>query len=587
MARRFIIVWLHLTMSFEQYRSTKHDLPSENLAWNMYGKGLENVGHNDAPEEVPLPAPSDDQMLVRVDSVGMCFSDVKLIRQGRSHPKLYNRDLKKEPGRLGHEVSISIMDVGANLQDQFKKGERYAVQPDIYQNGKSTAYGYTIPGGLIQYHLMGAEMLETDAGVCLLPLEDDSLGYAETALLEPWGCVMAAYTQRRRLTPKEGGTMWICGHADDERAYEFSADLDAPGTIVLTDVSEHVATLAERSGATVVRRDGATVEALVAEFTAGAGFDDIVLLDLVSAERITNIAKHIARRGTMNMVGTRPLDGLVDADVGRLHYDYIAFVGTNGVDIAAAYGEARNRCELMSHGTTVVIGAGGPLGQMHVQRALMLPDGPKLVIATEINDMRLEAVQTRFGPLATANGRRLLTFNPATADESLESYVQRETEQKMADDVVVCVPIAPLMEEGARLMNENGMLVLFAGVPNGTLAPVKVDNVFLHNAQFTGTSGLTIHDQAGVLESTSQGTLAPSMSVAAVGGIHAAKEGIVAMMEGRYPGKVVIFPQIESLPLLGLEELAAEFPEIGAKMGDNYAWTLDAEKALIDRFWEL
>ena len=25
------------------------------------------------------------------------------------------------------------------------------VVPDIYQDGRSTAYGYTIPGGLIQY----------------------------------------------------------------------------------------------------------------------------------------------------------------------------------------------------------------------------------------------------------------------------------------------------------------------------------------------------------------------------------------------------------------------------------------------------
>lgn len=571
-------------MSFDQYQSLDTPLPNETLAWNMYGKGIENIGRDGAPESFTIPEPNDDQMLVRVDSVGMCFSDVKLIRQGRKHPKLYNRDLSQEPTRLGHEACITVIEVGRNLQDKYTKGDRLAVQPDIYQNGKSTAYGYTIPGGLIQYHLMGAEMLETDAGVCLLPL-DDSLGYAETALLEPWGCVMAAYTQRRRLTPKEGGVLWVRGHGDDQQTYQFSAYSDRPSTIVLTDVSSAVEELLSTAGANTVRRDGVTdVAALSAEFTNGKGFDDIVLLDIVSAEAVTEIAKHIARRGTLNMVGTRPMDGLVSADVGRLHYDYIAFIGTSGTDIAASYGEARNRCELAPNGSAVVVGAGGPMGQMHVQRAIELPDGPKLVIATEINDNRLEALQERFSALAAQNGRRLLTFNPMTSGESLHNFVMRETDDAGVDDVVICVPVAPLMEEGATLMNENGMLNLFAGVPNGTLAPIDISNVYLNNVQLTGTSGLTIHDQAQVMERALAGSLSPSRSVAAIGGIEAAQDGIEAMMEGRFPGKIVIFPQISGLPLLGLDELEEHLPNIAQHLGANEAWTLAAEHALIEQF---
>ena len=40
------------------------------------------------------------------------------------------------------------------------------------------------------------------------------------------------------------------------------------------------------------------------------------------------------------------------------------------------------------------------MGQMHVQRAIELPDGPSKVIATEVSDLRLAAIQERFGPLA-------------------------------------------------------------------------------------------------------------------------------------------------------------------------------------------
>ena len=71
----------------------------------MYGAGEENIGKDGKPEQLPIPQPAANQMLVRVDSVGLCFSDVKLIKMGGSHPKLYNRDLTKEPTRLGHEAS--------------------------------------------------------------------------------------------------------------------------------------------------------------------------------------------------------------------------------------------------------------------------------------------------------------------------------------------------------------------------------------------------------------------------------------------------------------------------------------------------
>jgi threonine dehydrogenase-like Zn-dependent dehydrogenase len=187
---------------YQAYRKLNYSLPEKSWTWNLYGAGLENLGRGGEPEPFSIPEPDDDQLLVRIDSVSVCFSDVKILKQGGSHPKLYNRDLANDPTRLGHEVALTIVKVGKNLQNTYKPGQRLAVQPDIYQQGKSTAYGYTVPGGMIQFHLIGDEVLKTDAGACLLPL-DDGMGYAESSLLEPWGCVVGAYTQRRRLTPKK------------------------------------------------------------------------------------------------------------------------------------------------------------------------------------------------------------------------------------------------------------------------------------------------------------------------------------------------------------------------------------------------
>lgn len=572
--------------NFERYQAADTPLPADNLGWNMYGKGVENIGKNGRYETLPLPEPNDDQLLVRVDAVGMCFSDVKLIRLGKDHPKLYQRDLTVEPTRLGHETSVTVIKVGKNLADRYAPQQRLAIQPDVYQNGKSTAYGYTVPGGLIQYHLIGKELLETDAGACLLPLEGD-LGYAEAALLEPWGCVLASYTQRRRLTPKEGGTLWIIGDGADTRSYQMSQYLDRPARIVLTNVNDAIQTLVDQTNAEIIVRDDIApdaYEALADELTDGKGFDDIVVLNPTSATQVHETSRQIARRGTMNLVGQMPLDGLVDSDVGRLHYDYIAFVGTTSEDIAQSYGEARNRCELRPNGVTVVTGAGGPMGQMHVQRAIELPNGPRLIIATELNQLRLDTLNESFGALAEENNCRLVTVNPQDTAVSLRQIVMDQTDGKGADDVVVCVPVAGLMSEGAKLLNPDGMLVLFAGVPNGTMAPLNLSNVYLHNAQYTGTSGLTIDDQTAVMDRANAGELSPGRAVAAIGGMNAALDGIVAMMESKYPGKIVIFPQLLDLPLTGLDELVEKYPEIGQHLGANSSWTHEAERVLLEQF---
>ena len=573
-----------MTSKYDRYRAADLDLPEENWAWNIYGAGAENMGKDDRPELLPIPEPNADQMLVRIDSVGLCFSDVKILRAGGSHPKLYNRDLSKQPTRLGHEVSLTVIEVGENLKDRYHAGQRLAVQPDIYQDGKSTAYGYTIPGGLIQYHLMGSEMLDTDDGACLLPVPD-TMGYAEASTLEPWGCVMAAYTQRRRLEPRTGGIMWITGRPGDEREYLFSSGLDAPATIVMTDVPASVQKLAEQTSATKIVRNGVGTDdyqALVDELTDGAGFDDIVMLDPRAAATVGAVARHIARRGTLNLVGKTALDGLVDTDVGRLHYDYTAYLGGQGPDIAASYGEARNRCDLRSKGTTVFVGAGGPMGLMHVQRAIQQPDGPSKIVATEMSDERLKSLEDRLAHLAESNDCELFTFNSQTADQSLHDFVMGITDNLGADDVVVSVPISAVMAEGDTLMNPDGMLVFFAGVPNGTLAPLNLSAVYLNNAQYTGTSGLTIHDQQQVVDLANQGSLSPGSIVGAVGGMRAAKDGLQALVDGSYSGKVLIFPQIHDLPLMGLNELKERLPDVAEKLAPGDTWNDEAEKALFD-----
>jgi len=572
---------------YQKYRKIETSVPEKSWAWNLYGAGLDNMGKDGAPEPVDIPEPGPDQMLVRVDAVSLCFSDVKIIKLGPAHPKLYNRDMTVEPTRLGHETSVTVIKVGENLQDRYFPGQFLSIQPDIYQNGMSTAYGYTVPGGLIQYHLIGPEMLVTDTGECLVPVKDKNMSYAAASLLEPWGCVLASYTQRRRLTPKDGGVMWIIGQPGDDTTYQFSAGLEAPSKVILTDVPQSIKKLVEEKGLAYEVRDGLTDDELSAvsdEFTGGAGFDDIVMLNPRSGSRVSLVASLIARRGSLNMIGQTPLDSEVEIDLSRLHYDYIALVGNTSSDIGASYGEERNRAELRPNGVALMIGAGGPMGQMHVQRAIEHKAGPNTIIATEVNEKRLATLKDRFIPLAESKGKKLYVLNPVEDPNALAELVKKVSNGRDADDVVVCVPVAKLMTEGASLMSPDGMLVFFAGVPSGTMAPLNLSCVYLHNAQYTGTSGLRIEDQELVLDRALANDLSPDLSVAAIGGMKTAKKAYQALLDGVYPGKITIFPQIQDMPLMGLDELKDTMPDVAEKLGPGNAWTQEAEKALFEHW---
>src|SRR5690349_23107795 len=112
---------------FRAYRDLNYAVPRQSYAWNLYGAGLENLGHNGEPEPFDIAEPGDDQLLVRIDTISVCFSDVKILKQGGSHPKLYNRDLAADPTRLGHEVALTIVKVGKNLKETYRPGQRLAV----------------------------------------------------------------------------------------------------------------------------------------------------------------------------------------------------------------------------------------------------------------------------------------------------------------------------------------------------------------------------------------------------------------------------------------------------------------------------
>ncbi|MBS1252516.1 MAG: Mannitol-1-phosphate 5-dehydrogenase [Anaerolineales bacterium] len=565
---------------FEAYKSGHGPIPDTQLIWPLYGAGWDNLGRNDGPIEAPVPEPEPDQLLVRHDATGLCFSDIKIIKAGPTHPRLVGRDMEKNPVVQGHEVSLTVVKVGEEWQDEYSVGDRFAVQADIYNDGVSTAYGYRIQGGLSQYGAIGREVLDADEGCYLLPIWPEA-GYAETGLTEPWACVEAAYVIPSRSTVKPGGTVWIVGlnGADYVLDGEFN-----PSRVIATDVpADMLVTLEDSSstrgfelvGASFLPPDGAKER-----YTGGGGFDDIILLGHPEPSLLEGAANALARDGYLNLVSREPVGAVVNLDVGRIHYDGWRYVGTAGSDVLAAY-ESNQRSELKPSGKLWVLGAGGPMGQMHVQRALDSPEKPSLIVATNLRTNRIDVVENLTSD-AEKHGIEMVCLT--RQELGPQRYFERLRDLAGADgfdDIIVVAASADAITEAVPFLAKDGVFNIFAGLPRGTTAPIDLSNVALRNARFIGSSGSKIADMQRVLDKVRDRQLTTRRSVAAISGMAGAGDGLRGVAEGCFAGKAIVFPQIPDLGLTPLSELKHALPNVYAKLEDGRYWTNEAEVELL------
>jgi len=67
----------------DDYCRAERRLPKAYRLWPLYGVGFENMGRDGKPVEEPLLTYGPDELLIRHDSSGLCFSDTKVIAQGQ------------------------------------------------------------------------------------------------------------------------------------------------------------------------------------------------------------------------------------------------------------------------------------------------------------------------------------------------------------------------------------------------------------------------------------------------------------------------------------------------------------------------
>jgi D-arabinose 1-dehydrogenase-like Zn-dependent alcohol dehydrogenase len=150
------------------------------------------------------------------------------------------------------------------------------------------------------------------------------------------------------------------------------------------------------------------------------------------------------------------------------------------------------------------------------------------------------------------------------------------------DDIIVLAPVAPLIADSATYLASEGVMNVFAGVARGTMVNLNLSDVYLKDARSIGHSASTIDDLKLMLDQAESGQLSPNRAVAAVGSLNAAKDGMQALQDATYPGKVVIFPHIKDLPLTALPDLKEKLPTVYAKLKNGREWTVEAEQEFLE-----
>jgi L-sorbose 1-phosphate reductase len=321
----------------DDYRnvSDASKIPAASRTWQLYGAGLENL----RLETLPVPEPAADELLVRVDAVGICASDWKMIAQGAAHARMRGRDLASQPTVPGHEVSLTAVKVGAGLRPKYAPGQRFCVQADIYLAGENIAYGYKMRGGDQQYQIIGPDI---HANGYLLPV-DPRLGYAQAALAEPWACVYHAYHGHRpSRSVRPGGTAWYVGAGPIGLMHIEKGVRDGAATLIVSDtraerlakVERTLAPLAAAAGARLVTVDVSRQS--IDTVLSRRGADDILMLAPV-AEAAEAAVEFLAPNGYFNMfAGFEGRDrAWMRLNLNDMHYGGWTMLATSGSPIEA------------------------------------------------------------------------------------------------------------------------------------------------------------------------------------------------------------------------------------------------------------
>jgi threonine dehydrogenase-like Zn-dependent dehydrogenase len=233
-----------------------------------------------------------------------------------------------------------------------------------------------------------------------------------------------------------------------------------------------------------------------------------------------------------------------------------------------------------------VIGGGGPMGQMHILRAVRHKELGKTssihtIIVTDVSAERLQAVNVRFLDMTKKAGIRLATLDPTQPGFDGE---MRKVAPDGAVYTIACAPSPDVVNASRKYIRRYGVLNLFAGIKRGT-GQIFLGDIHYDQITITGNSGSRLQDMEKMLRITEKSELDTDFSAGAVVGMRACAEGVKAVADGAITNKTILYPQLPDLPLTRVEELPAlvKFSPGAEKELRAGRWSRQAESEMLER----
>jgi len=244
-------------------------------------------------EDIPVPSPSPEEVLVKVKNVGICGSDVHYYEHGR-----IGNFIIEKPIILGHEAAGEVVAVGSEVKN-LKIGDRVAMEPGIpcrkckfcktgrYNLCPDVKFWATPPidGTFTEY-------VTHPADFCFkLP---PSVSYEEGSMFEPLAVGLWA-TEKAALKPEN--TVAILGVGTIGMMTLKSVLAVGISDITVFDVSDFKLDMAKQFGAKTVNSKDPNV------FKAYSDAFDVVFETAGNSVTTSNTVNLVSRGGTIVLVG--------------------------------------------------------------------------------------------------------------------------------------------------------------------------------------------------------------------------------------------------------------------------------------------
>lgn len=244
--------------------------------------------------ERAIPQPADNEVLVKLEYVGICGSDMHYYETGRIGDYIV-----KPPFVLGHEPGGTVVEVGKEVK-HLKPGDRVALEPgktcghcEFCREGKynlcSDVVFFATPpvDGVFQ------EYVAHEADLCFkLP---DNVDTMEGALIEPLAVGFHAANQGEAHA---GQTAVVFGAGCIGLVSMMALKTEGVSRVYVVDIMQKRLDKALELGATAVINSKETdVLKEVERLTEGKGAD--LIIETAGMEITTRQAIHVARKGAV------------------------------------------------------------------------------------------------------------------------------------------------------------------------------------------------------------------------------------------------------------------------------------------------